>query len=98
MGALEKAYGLRSRRDRLRAAGLLTLAEIADSLGVSTATVKIWRRCGILKAQAYSDRPEHLYEPPGPDAPALRKWKGLSKIKQERKVLSQKANEVQCET
>lgn len=95
---LEKDYRLRSRRERLRAAGMLTLAEIAAKLGVSTSTVKIWRLCGQLKAHAFSDKPEHLYEPPGADAPALRKWKGLSKIRQERKVMAEKAKEVQCET
>lgn len=95
---LEKAYNLRSRHDRLRAAGMLNLAEIAAKLGVSTATIKIWRQCGLLKAHAYSDKPEHLYEPPGADAPALGKWKGLSKIRQNHKVMSEKAKEVQCET
>jgi DNA invertase Pin-like site-specific DNA recombinase len=95
---LEKAYNLRSRHDRLRAAGMLTLEEIAARLSVSTATVKIWRRDGLLTAHAFSDKPEHLFEPPGADAPARYKWKGLSKIHRDRKVMSEKAKEVQCET
>lgn len=95
---IEKAYALRSRYDRLRAAGMLTVAEIAARLGVSTATVKIWRQGGLLKAHAFSDKPEHLYEPPGADAPALHKWKGLSKIRRDRKVMAENAEEVQCET
>lgn len=98
MWQLEKAYSLRSRHDRLRAAGMLTLAEIATTLGVSTATVKVWRQDGLLKAHAFSDKPEHLYEPPGADAPARYKWKGLSKIHRTRKVMSEKAKEVQYET
>lgn len=98
VGRIEKAYGLRSRHDRLRAAGMLTLAEIAARLGVTPSTAKSWRQCGLLKAHAYSDKPEHLYEPPGADAPVLHKWKGVSKIRQNRKVLSEKANEVQYET
>jgi DNA-binding transcriptional regulator YiaG len=56
---IEKAYALRSRYDRLRAAGMLTVAEIAARLGVSAATVKIWRQGGLLKAHAFSDKPEH---------------------------------------
>ncbi len=46
---LEKAYNLRSRHDRLRAAGMRRLAEIAAKLGVATATVVGWRQCGLLK-------------------------------------------------
>ena len=94
---LERAYGLRSRYDRLRAAGMLTLAELAARLGVSADTVKVWRRCGLLKAHAYTDKPNHLFEPPGPDVPALGRKKGLSRILQDRKVNAEKAKEVQYE-
>lgn len=69
------SYGLLNRFTRLRAAGMLTLQEMATRLGVCTATVKEWRRHGLLPAQAYSDKPEHLYEPPGQDTPVKNKHK-----------------------
>ena len=95
---LEKDYGLRSRYDRLRAAGMLTLAEIAARLGVSTATVKVWRRGGLLKAHVYNDKLGCLYEPPGADAPKPHRGKRLSRILQERDVMTKNPKEVQCET
>jgi DNA invertase Pin-like site-specific DNA recombinase len=61
---LRKAYDLQDRYARLRARGFLTLAQIARRLGVSTSTVKIWRRLGLLHSHAYSDKPECLYEVP----------------------------------
>src|SRR6266511_1451089 len=39
---LRRAHQLPSHHDRLRAAGMLTLTEIADHLGVDTRTVKRW--------------------------------------------------------
>jgi len=41
---LRREYGLRSRYERLRARGLLTLHELAERLGIHFATVQIWRR------------------------------------------------------
>jgi hypothetical protein len=32
-------------------------------------TVRIWAAHGLLKAHAYTDKPEYLYEPTGSDAP-----------------------------
>jgi DNA-binding transcriptional regulator YiaG len=66
------AYRLPSRFARLRAAGYLTLPEMATALGVCTATVKQWRAHGLLRAIRGNDKGEYLYEPPGPDAPV--KW------------------------
>jgi DNA invertase Pin-like site-specific DNA recombinase len=68
-------YSLRSRRERLRAAGMLTIPEIAARLGVHPSTVKVWRREGYLHGHAFDDRGQCLYEPPGPDAPLKYKWK-----------------------
>lgn len=72
---IRASYQLRSRYDRLREAGMLTLAEMAVALGVSTCTVKIWRRKNLLRAHAYTDRNDYLFEPPGPDAPEKHKRK-----------------------
>jgi DNA invertase Pin-like site-specific DNA recombinase len=62
-------YRLRSRLDRLREAGMLTQEEIAGRLGVTRSTVHDWRRSGLLKAHAYNDKPEYVYEPVGTDGP-----------------------------
>jgi hypothetical protein len=64
-----RAYRLPTRRQRLRATGLLTLAETAAAHGVSNATIKKWRRAGIVSAQRYNDKGEYLYQPPDPDNP-----------------------------
>ena len=62
-------YGLRSREQRLRDAGLLTLAETAALLGVSTRTVKIWHHAGLITGHPYNDKGQCLYPPPGPNPP-----------------------------
>jgi DNA-binding transcriptional regulator YiaG len=66
---LRRAYGLKTRYERLREAGLLTKKEIAAKLGVSTSTVDIWRTHGLLRARCYDDRNARLYEDPGPHPP-----------------------------
>jgi transposase len=48
---------------------MLTLAEIAKRLGISAATVKTWRRAGLLTSHRYNDRGETLFEQPGPNTP-----------------------------
>ena len=63
-------YGLRSREQRLRDTGMLTLEEMADQLSVSTSTVKAWRYAGLVSGQCYNDKGETLYHPPGPNPPA----------------------------
>ncbi len=70
---IRRAYSLRSRYDRLREAGKLTLQEIADRLGISSKTVKIWRAHGLLVAHPYDERGSCLYDVPGPDAPVARR-------------------------
>ena len=46
------AYKLRSRYERLRARGYLTLQEMAQILHVGPQTVKTWRRRGVLVGEA----------------------------------------------
>ncbi len=60
---LVRDYHLKPRYDRLRERGMLTLQEMADKLQVTTSTVKIWLRRGLLRGHAYSDKNECLYEP-----------------------------------
>ena len=69
-------YQLHSRRDRLRARGLLTLGEIAQQLGVHHSTVKHWRAAGLLTGHKTNDRNEQLYEPPATGDPRLVKRGG----------------------
>ena len=57
-------YHLKPRYDRLRERGLLTLQEMADTLQVTTTTVKRWLQRGLLRGHPYSDKNECLYEPP----------------------------------
>jgi DNA invertase Pin-like site-specific DNA recombinase len=61
-------YHLKPRYDRLRERGLLTLQEMADTLQVTTTTVKRWLQRGLLRGHPYSDKNECLYEPPGYDS------------------------------
>jgi DNA invertase Pin-like site-specific DNA recombinase len=67
-----RAYRLRSRRSRLRATGMLTLAETAAAHGVANNTIKAWRRTGIVTGTRYNDKGEFLYHPPDPDNPPNR--------------------------
>jgi hypothetical protein len=90
-------YHLPGRYERLRERGLLTLAEVASALHISTATAKHWRRAGLLRAHAYNDKNQYLYEPPGADAPARYAAKGISRWDRQRRSMSLPPNEVQYE-
>jgi DNA invertase Pin-like site-specific DNA recombinase len=71
-------YGLRSREQRLRDAGMLTLAEVAAQLSVSTGTIKTWHHAGLLTGHPYNDKGQCLYPPPGPNPPARAQGRKLS--------------------
>jgi hypothetical protein len=68
---LRQAHELPSHADRLRNAGLLTLTEIADRLGVHPGTIKRWHRAGLLQAHKANDKNQQLYQPPAPGDPRL---------------------------
>jgi DNA invertase Pin-like site-specific DNA recombinase len=55
--------GIPSHHERLRAAGMLTLEEIAEQLGVSTQTLKVWQRRGHITGRRIDGRRAHLYHP-----------------------------------
>ena len=61
--ALCKDRGIPTLAQRLRAAGMLTAAEIAAELGVTAQTIKIWHRRGQLTARRVNGRRECLYDP-----------------------------------
>ena len=94
---LRRDYELETRYERLRGVGMLTLDEIANLLGVSTQTVKIWRIRGLLRAHAYNDKNECLYEHPGDDPPVRKQGAKLEKRRRFPKVASKLMKEVQCE-
>ena len=73
---LRQSHHLPSHADRLRARGLLTLAETADRLGVHVSTIKAWRRTGLLTARKANDKNVPLFDPPDPDDPRLVKRQG----------------------
>jgi hypothetical protein len=56
-------YGLRSREQRLRDAGMLTLTQIVAQLGVSTGTVKTWHHAGLITGHPCNDKGQCLYPP-----------------------------------
>ena len=91
-------HGLKSRHQRLLEAGMLTIEETAQRLGVSTATVNRWRRHGLLHAHRFNDKPEYLYVPPGPDAPVKSQGRKLSDRPRPTPPCSDPSNEVQYET
>jgi DNA invertase Pin-like site-specific DNA recombinase len=93
VGLVRRTYGLKTRYDRFRERGLLTLSEIAKILGVCKDTVKQWHRLGLLRGYAYNDIHECLYEKPGPDPP--QKSQGIRRIPCQLVVTH--AQEVQCE-
>jgi DNA invertase Pin-like site-specific DNA recombinase len=72
---IRRAYGLASRYERLRRAGLLTKDEMSELLEITPQTVGYWRRAGLLRAHAYNDKNEYLYEPVGANGP--RKAQGI---------------------
>ena len=53
--------GILPLHQRLRAAGMLTLDEIADQFAVTPATIKTWQRRGDLTGRRIDGRREHLY-------------------------------------
>ncbi|MHB8341072.1 MAG: recombinase family protein [Mycobacteriales bacterium] len=75
---IRRNYRLTPRLERLRQRGLLTLAETASALGVTTATVKIWRDAGLLVSYRINDKGECLYPAPGPNPPSKQQGAKLS--------------------
>ena len=95
--AIRREYGLSSRYERLRARGLLNITEVAAMLGVSTDTVKRWRRRGLLEAHRYNDKNECLYEPPGNGPPIKQQGRKFTKRLPSRDLVTQRPDEVQYE-
>ena len=94
---IRNQYGLPSRYDRLRKAGLLTVKEMAVELGITPQWVRIWNRHGLLRGHAYNDKNECLFERTGNNPPRKAQGVKLSKRQQVDEVIAQGPQEVQCE-
>ncbi len=95
---IRRNYRLKSRHDRLRGAGLLSLAEIAEQLSVTPGTIKAWRDHGLLRAHAYNGKGECLYEPINGIAPARSQGQKLSERRRFSEISPNRTNEVQHAT
>jgi len=90
---IRSKYALADRYSRLRTAGMLTIQEVACILGVCDETVKKWRCRGLLRAKAYNDKGQCLFEPLDENAPV----RGKRKVNRQIifKPVSNQAEEVQ---
>ena len=59
-----KSYNLKTRRQRLREAGLLTIREMSAKLSISKERLNRWRKAGKLRGHRYGDGYRILYELP----------------------------------
>jgi hypothetical protein len=94
---IRRDYSLAPRYDRLRAAGMLTVQEMAAVLGVTPDCIKIWNWHGLLHGHAYNDRNECLYEAPVDNPPHKAQRHKLSERGVGKEVTSVSAEEVQYE-
>jgi len=97
VGVVRRKYGLKSRYDRLRERGLLTLEEIAALLGTHRETVQQWHRHGLLQGHPYNDTNQCLYEHPGPNPPIKNQGLRLGARQRSPRVVDASAQEVQYE-
>jgi len=82
IGNIRRTYGLKSRYERLREAGMLTAKEIANRLSIGERTVREWHEAGLLRGFLANDKEVYLFEPLGPNAPTKCLGQKLSKRRQ----------------
>jgi hypothetical protein len=75
---IRRTHRLRDRFTRLRATGLLTLAEAAAAYGVDTRTLKHWQQQDDprIVSHRYNDKGQRLYAPPSDPPQAACQWCG----------------------
>ena len=95
---IREEYGLKSRYDHLREAGMLTSGELAERLGVSILTVRKWRISGLLLGHPVDGRNQCLYDPPDSDAPVKKQGIKLDERRRFPKVASKNTIKEQYET
>ena len=91
------AYRLKSRYDRLREKGLLTIEEVMARLKITRVWVRIWRDHGLLRAYPATDKNVFLYEDPGPNPPRKTQGTKLSERRRFPENSMCRAQEVQYE-
>jgi hypothetical protein len=91
---LRRDHGLKSRLERMRSSGMITLREMAQKLRVSSPTVKLWARSGLLRAERYNDKSQRLYAIVGGAAPRKRQGIKLSRRLPGRQIALQDTKEV----
>jgi DNA invertase Pin-like site-specific DNA recombinase len=94
---IRQRYCLKTRYDRLRDTGLLTIPEVTELFGISAVTVYIWHRLGLLKAHSYDGR-AYLFERPATDSPLYNRGKTFHRPKQRPTENAIPLMEVQYET
>lgn len=94
---IQRSYGLATRYDRLREAGMLTVEEMAQVLGIHPQRVKIWNRHGLIRGHAYNGKNDCLYEHPGENPPRKAQGVKLSRRIPADLVVTECAQEVQYE-
>jgi DNA invertase Pin-like site-specific DNA recombinase len=94
---IRREYELKNRYDRLRALGMLTKEEIAHMLNIDASTVRRWRSAGLLRAHAYNDKNQYLYELMGQNIPIKSQGRKLSDPRRFTSVVSIPTDEVQHE-
>jgi hypothetical protein len=97
VAGIQRRHHLSPRYDRLRKAGMLTVAETAAVLGICPRTVTIWARHGLIRRYRYNDKNDSLYEPPS-NPPRKAQGVKLSARRLAESIVSQVIKEVQCET
>ena len=95
---IRRNYRLKSRHDRLRDAGMLSLAELSEQLSVTPGTIKLWRNHGMLRAHVYNSKGECLYEPVNGSGPVKSQGHRLSERRRFPEVAPDRTNEVQHAT
>jgi hypothetical protein len=91
---LRSRHGLKTRFDRLREAGMLTLDEMARKLRVRPETVKTWRHAGLLHAEPFDDRGQCLYAIISDEVPCKKQGSKLSRRVPSKKLFPQRTKEV----
>jgi hypothetical protein len=94
---IQRSYQLTSRYDRLRKAGMLTVEEMAQVLGIHPQRVKIRNRHGLIRGHAYNGKNDCLYEHLGANPPRKAQGVKFSKRASMNPVVAQCAKEVQYE-
>ena len=81
---IRRAYGLKSRYERLREKGMLTRKELALKQDVHQWTITKWRISGRVKGHLADDQGQYLFEDPGNVSLRLKKKKVKKSVMESR--------------